>query len=70
MSEFGINLPTGDELKEQIDIVAQLLRNQYENGDMDATSSLMELLVLKYVTNDQLQETLSEIAKMEYTGES
>ncbi|QJD98519.1 hypothetical protein HH214_21420 (plasmid) [Mucilaginibacter robiniae] len=66
MEEMENLLPTGDALKEQIAQVSQELRNHYEEGSQDANMTLMHLLVLKYVTNAQVGETLMEISKLNY----
>ena len=68
MEEMKNLLPTGDELKQQIAQVSQELRNLYEEGSQDANMTLMQLLVLKYVSNEQVQETLIEISKLSYSG--
>lgn len=47
--------------------VIVLLRNYYETGDPMATGELFHLLVLKYVTNEQIRETIREISLMDST---
>lgn len=54
-------LPTGQQLVTEIGEHAQLLRNYYETGDPAATGELFYLLVMKYVTNEQVRETIREV---------
>lgn len=54
-------LPTGEHLITEIVEHSQLLRNYYETGDPVATGELFHLLVLKYVTNEQVRDTIREV---------
>lgn len=54
-------LPTGEHLINEIAEHAQLLRNYYDTGDPMATGELFHLLVLKYVTNEQVRDTIREV---------
>ncbi|RYY06518.1 MAG: hypothetical protein EOP43_06115 [Sphingobacteriaceae bacterium] len=60
-------IPTGQQLVTEIAEYSQLLRNYYETGDPMATGELFHLLVLKYVTNEQIRETIREISLMDST---
>lgn len=54
-------LPAGEHLVTEIAEHSQLLRNYYETGDPMATGELFHLLVLKYVTNEQVRDTIREV---------
>lgn len=60
-------LPTGQQLVTEIAEHSHLLRNYYETADPMATGELFHLLVLKYVTNEQIRDTIREVHLLDST---